>query len=125
ARFFGMIENIDDNFGRLLAKLDEWALDKNTIVIFLTDNGGTQGVTLYNAGMHGMKNTPYQGGTRVPSMWRWPGVFPADRDGAALSAHIDIFPTLAELTRAKLPAAAQKQIEGRSLVELLEHPGAP
>ena len=66
ARFFGMIANIDDNFGRLLEKLDEWKLADNTLVLFMTDNGGTQGVKLFNAGMHGMKNTPYQGGTRVP-----------------------------------------------------------
>jgi arylsulfatase A-like enzyme len=125
ARFFGMIENIDDNFGTLLKRLDEWGLTDNTLVIFLTDNGGTVGVSLFNAGMRGMKNTPYQGGTRVPSFWRWPGVFPGDRDVSALTAHIDIFPTLAELAGAKLSADAEKQVEGRSLVELLKRPGAP
>ncbi|HEX4070829.1 MAG TPA: arylsulfatase [Planctomycetaceae bacterium] len=124
ARFFGMIANIDDNFGRLLGKLDEWKLADNTLVLFMTDNGGTQGVKLFNAGMRGMKNTPYQGGTRVPSFWRWPAGFAGGCDVSALSAHIDVFPTLAEITGAKLSQAARKQVEGRSLLELLKHPEA-
>jgi arylsulfatase A-like enzyme len=124
ARFFGMIANIDDNFGRLLGKLDEWKLADNTLVLFMTDNGGTQGVKLFNAGMRGMKNTPYQGGTRVPSFWRWPAGFAGGRDVSALSAHIDVFPTLAEITGAKLSQAARKQFEGRSRFELLKNPEA-
>ncbi len=124
ARFFGMIANIDDNFGRLLEKLDEWKLADNTLVLFMTDNGGTQGVKLFNAGMRGMKNTPYQGGTRVPSFWRWPAGFVGGRDVSALSAHIDVFPTLAEITVSKLSEAARKQVEGRSLVQFLKNPEA-
>ena len=58
AKFYGMIENIDDNFGRLLAKLDSWGLERNTLVIFLTDNGGTAGTEIFNAGMRGKKVTP-------------------------------------------------------------------
>ena len=38
----------------------------------MTDNGGTAGTQIFNAGMRGGKGTPYQGGTRVPSFWRWP-----------------------------------------------------
>ena len=68
-----MIANIDDNVGKLLAKLKEWGMEENTLVIFMTDNGGTAGVQVYNAGMRGAKVTPYQGGTRAPSFWRWPG----------------------------------------------------
>ena len=66
AKFFGMITNIDDNVGRLLAKLHEWGIDRDTLVIYMSDNGGTAGVRSYNAGMRGAKGTPYQGGTRVP-----------------------------------------------------------
>lgn len=124
ARFFGMIENIDDNFGTLLNKLDEWGLADDTLIVFLTDNGGTQGTTVFNAGMRGMKNTPYQGGTRVPSFWRWPAAFRGGRDVSALTAHIDVFPTLAEIAGAKLAAKAETQVEGRSLVDLLKNPGA-
>ena len=50
AKFYGMIENLDDNFSALLNKLKNWRMEDNTLVIFLTDNGGTVGVNVYNAG---------------------------------------------------------------------------
>jgi arylsulfatase A-like enzyme len=122
AKFYGMIENIDENVGRLLAQLDEWDLTRDTLVVFLTDNGGTAGATIYNAAMRGSKNTPYQGGTRVPSFWRWPAGFKGGVDCNALSAHIDILPTLAEICGIKLTGALKKQVEGRSLLPLLKNP---
>lgn len=121
AKFFGMIANTDDNFGRLITKLDEWGIARDTLVIFMTDNGGTVGVKIFNAGMRGAKNTPYEGGVRVPSFWRWPAGFAGGRDCAALTAHVDILPTLAEMTGAKLPDIA---LDGRSLLPLLKHPQA-
>ena len=124
AKFFGMIANIDDNVGRLLAKLDEWGLATNTLVMFMNDNGGTVGVPLFNAGMRGQKVTPWLGGTRACSFWRWPGALaPADVD--ALTAHIDVFPTLAELAGATLTDEIKNQVQGRSLVPLLRDPHAP
>ncbi len=122
AKFYGMIENIDDNFGRLLAKLDEWNIARDTLVIFMTDNGGTAGVKVFNAGMRGAKVTPYEGGTRVPSFWRWPAGFHGGRDCDALTAHIDIFPTLAEIAGGKVPKGLK--LDGRSLVPLLKDPKA-
>ena len=119
--FFGMIHNIDQNVGRLLAKLDEWGLARDTLVVFMNDNGGTAGVRVFNAGMRGSKGDAWLGGTRASSFWRWPGkLVPADC--TALAAHIDFFPTLAELAGAKLSEAARAQVEGRSLVKLLENP---
>ena len=122
--FFGMIHNIDQNIGRLLAKLDEWGIAQNTLVIFMNDNGGTAGVKVFNADMRGQKGTAWIGGTRANSFWRWPGTLqPADC--GVLSAHIDFFPTLAAIAGAKVPAAvAQSQIEGRSLVPVLQNPAA-
>jgi arylsulfatase len=121
--FFGMIHNIDENIGRLLAKLDEWGLAANTLVVFMNDNGGTAGVKVFNAGMRGAKGSPWMGGTRASSFWRWPDTLqPADC--AALAAHVDFFPTLAAIAGATLPEPARKQIEGRSLVPLLENPRA-
>jgi arylsulfatase A-like enzyme len=101
ANFFGMLHNIDQNLGKLLAKLDELGLTKNTLVVFMNDNGGTAGVKVFNAGMRAQKGTPWLGGTRASSFWRWPGRI-APRDVDALTAHIDFFPTLAEIAGAKL-----------------------
>jgi arylsulfatase len=123
AKFFGMIANIDDNVGRLFAKLREWDLERTTLVIFMNDNGGTVGVKLHNVLMRGSKATPWLGGTRASSLWRWPGTLePGDCD--QLTAHIDFFPTLAELAGAVLSDQIQTQVEGRSLVPLLENPTA-
>ena len=121
AKFYGMIENLDDNFGVLLKRLKDWGIEDNTLMIFLTDNGGTFGVNVYNAGMRGSKVTPYEGGTRVPSFWRWPAALKGGVDCDALTAHIDIFPTLAEIAGAKLNDEVNKQVEGRSLLPLLKN----
>lgn len=124
AKFFGMLENVDTNFGSLLAQLDEWGIANNTLVIFIgSDNGGTKGVRIFNAGMQGGKGSPYQGGTRTPCFIRWPeGGVPAGVETDALSAHIDIFPTLAELAGATLSPDIQRQLDGVSLVPLLKNP---
>jgi arylsulfatase A-like enzyme len=124
ANFFGMLHNIDQNIGKLLGKLDEWGIAKDTLVIFMNDNGGTAGTKVFNAGMRGAKGTAFLGGTHASSFWRWPGTIqPADC--GALTAHLDVFPTLAELAGAKLPGAVQQQVEGRSLVPLLQNPATP
>ncbi len=119
AKFYAMIENIDTNVGQLLAKLDAWGIADDTLVVFTTDNGTAQGGAIWNAGMKGYKGSPYRGGTRVPSFWRWPGTLPTGVDVAAVTAHIDVLPTLCDLAGVTLPSAAAARIEGRSLVPLL------
>lgn len=122
APFFGMISNLDENFGVLLDKLQEWGSEENTVVIFLTDHGGATGVDIFNAGMRGGAGTPYEGGTRVPSFWRWPGHWTKGADVAALTAHLDLFPTLAGLAETKIPDIIASKVEGRDLRVLLEDP---
>lgn len=123
AKFFGMIANIDDNIGRLLAKLEEWNLDDTTLIVFMNDNGTAGGRKVFNAGMRGAKGSVSQGGTRAASFWRWPGTLkPADV--SVLTAHIDVFPTLAELAGASLSDELRQQVEGRSLVPLFANPHA-
>ena len=118
AKFFGMIANIDDNVGKLMAKLKEWNIDRDTLVIFMNDNGGTVGVQVFNAGMRGQKVTPWLGGTRAASFWRWPGTLPpATVNG--LCAHIDVMPTLMEIAGAKPTPELKEQIEGQSMLPLL------
>jgi arylsulfatase A-like enzyme len=119
--YYGMITNIDDNMATLLARLKDWDLERKTLVVFLTDNGHPLG-NLYNAGMRAAKGSPYQGGTRVPSFWRWPGVLGRGVDVDKLAAHIDLFPTLAELAGARAPVGLK--LDGRSLVPLLRDPRA-
>lgn len=121
--YYAMISNIDENVGKLIAQLRDWQIDRNTLLVFLTDNGHSIG-DLYNAGMRGMKGTPYEGGTRVPCFWHWPGTLePGERK--QLTAHIDFFSTLAELAGASLRAEVQAQVEGRSLLPLLTDVNSP
>jgi arylsulfatase len=122
ARFFGMIENIDQNVGKLMAYLKEKKLDENTIVIFMTDNGGTAGIGVYNAGQRTGKGTPYEGGSHVPFFFSWPAKYPTGVDVSALAGHIDVFPTFAEITGAKIPDTVKP--DGRSLVPLLKDKNA-
>jgi len=122
ARFLGMVANIDDNIGRLLTQLRAWELDQQTLVVFMTDNGADGGLLAgYNAGMRGGKGTAFLGGTRAASFWRWPGTL-APEDCRALTAHIDVFPTLAALAGVTLSAQLRSQVEGRSLLPLLAAP---
>ncbi|OQW97582.1 MAG: hypothetical protein BWK77_01415 [Verrucomicrobia bacterium A1] len=64
--FYGMIENIDDNIGRLRAALATQGIERETLFIFMTDNGSAAGSKIYNAGMRGAKGSPWNGGSRVP-----------------------------------------------------------
>jgi arylsulfatase len=121
ANYYGMITNIDDNVGRLVKKIDEWGLTENTLLIFMTDNGHSRG-NLYNAGMKSKKGSPYEGGTRVPAFFRWPGRTKPGTDIDRLAAHIDIFPTLAQLCGGIV--SKDVKLDGRSLVPLLKDPNA-
>ena len=122
ASYLGMIANIDHNVGRLLDFLEDNLLDHNTIVIFMNDNGVTAGLDLYNANMRGSKCTIWEGGSRAMSFWRWPGKWkPKQVD--ALTAHLDVLPTLCELAGAEIPPAIADQLEGFSMVPLLEAEG--
>lgn len=121
--YYAMITNIDENVGKVLAKLKELGIENDTLVIFLSDNGGTH-TRLYSGGFRGGKGTMYHGGTHAPSFWRWPGKLAAGVDSSALTAHIDVLPTLAEIAGAKLAGELSQQVEGRSLVPLLINPQA-
>ncbi len=123
AKFFGMLANLDENVGKLFAKLKEWGIENNTLFIFMNDNGGTGGVQVFNAGMRGHKGTPWEGGTRASSFWRLPGAFqPADVN--KFTSHLDMFPTLAAIAGAKIPDDVAAKLDGRNLMPLLKDPKA-
>jgi arylsulfatase A-like enzyme len=99
ASVYAMETNIDDNVGRMLQKLKELGLERDTIVVFMSDNGPQQ--QRYNAEMRGLKGSVFQGGIRVPFYMRWTGVLEAGREIAAPAAHIDVTPTLLEACGAR------------------------
>lgn len=118
ANFLGMIENIDENVGRLLAEVDRLGIDQRTLVVFMTDNGTSLGHRIHPSDRRGAKGTPFLGGTRAPSFWRWRGTIPP-RDLPQLAAHLDFLPTIAELSGAAVPGEARRHLEGISLAPLL------
>jgi arylsulfatase A-like enzyme len=115
AKIYGMISNIDENVGRVIAKLDELGLRENTIVIFLTDNGPQQ--DRYNAGLRDRKTSTYEGGIRVPFFIRWPAGITKKGGVDRIAAHIDIFPTLLEACGVEIPD--QPKLDGKSLLPLM------
>lgn len=122
AAFYGMCENLDDNIGRLIECLSVEELTQNTIVLFLTDNGGTAGVKIYNAGMRGGKTSVHEGGSRVPLFIRWPVANWQPHIAEPIVSHIDIFPTLLDLCDVQLPAGLE--VDGVTLRPLLEQTDA-
>ncbi len=119
AKTYGMLANLDENAGRLLAHLKKLGLEDNTILIFMSDNGPTP--ARFNCGLRGLKGTVYEGGLRVPFFVRWPAVIKPGTKIDRLAAHIDVFPTLLQATGAMRPPSrpVASQIDGTSLLPLL------
>jgi arylsulfatase A-like enzyme len=129
--YAAMIYSVDESVGRVLKLLDELNLSKNTLVIFSSDNGGvggyareglkrSDGVT-DNAPLRGGKGMLYEGGIRVPWIFRWPGMIPAKRVIDEPIISVDLFPTLLELAGA--PRPKDHVLDGVSMVELLKSAG--
>ncbi len=115
ARIYGMIANIDDNVGRLLAHLETHGLARDTLVVFMTDNGPT--TRLYHAGLRARKGSVYENGIRVPFIVRWPARL-APRTVDTVGAHIDLAPTLVAAAGVSPPSVLA--FDGLSLLPLWE-----
>ncbi len=115
-RAYAMITNIDDNVGRILARVKALKLEENTIIIFTTDNGNQQ--LRFNTGFKGRKGTVYEGGTRTPFFIWGKDIAPVNKDIPARIAHIDVLPTLLEAVNIKLPA--QLKLDGRSVLPFIQ-----
>ncbi|MFY0653531.1 MAG: arylsulfatase [Cyclobacteriaceae bacterium] len=109
AEFYGMIENIDENFGKLDRALNEMGLAENTILIFCTDNGSHYGISSdyklgWSRGFRGRKGQKLETGHRVPFFVRWPKAgISGGKDVPDLTSHVDLIPTLAGLCDMNLP----------------------
>ena len=126
AIFYGMIDNLDENFGCLMTLLKKEGLDKNTIILFTTDDGAQSSARsnspdVWNMGMRGDKGSMEEGGHRVFSFLRWPGGdIGAGTDNNTLLSVMDVYPTLLDLCGLEVPKGAD--IEGRSFKPYLKNP---
>ncbi|AQQ70372.1 Arylsulfatase [Limihaloglobus sulfuriphilus] len=127
AAFYGMITNIDENFGKLRRKLQTLGIEDDTVLIFMTDNGTSCGCSIddegfvtdgYNAGMRGVKGWPYEGGHRTPFFIRWArGGINKAADINNVTGNIDFMPTILDLCGID---DGGRTFHGKSLVPLLE-----
>ena len=121
AKVYGMVENIDQNLDRLISRLEEFGLRRNTAVVFVSDNGPQQ--QRYTAGLRGRKASTYEGGIRALSFWQWPDGFEGGRRIAGVAAHVDVAPTLLEWAGAE--ASKGEALDGRSLAPLFRGGSLP
>jgi arylsulfatase A-like enzyme len=121
ARIFAMIENIDQNMGRLRGGLDALGCLDDTLILFLVDNGpeGRRWI----AGHRGSKSEVYEGGVRSPLLARWPGHFSPGVASDRIAAHVDVLPTILEACGVRAPS--EVALDGRSLVPLLARRESP
>ena len=124
AKIYWEVENIDKRIGEMIHQLEEWGIADETLFIFIgSDNGASGTSKIYNAGMNGQKGHPYQGGTRVPAFFRWPGGgIKGGSESATLISQMDIMPTLLELAGTPMTDQLKLQVEGRSLVPMFKNP---
>ena len=110
-----MCENLDDNIGRVLKKLDELKIAENTIVVYFHDNGPNG--WRFNGGMRGRKGTTDEGGLRSPLFIRWPGKIRSETKVGRIAAAIDIMPTLMGL--AGIRSELKNPLDGASFAPAL------
>ena len=116
ARVFAMVENVDQNVGKLLGHLNRRQIAENTIVIFMVDNGpNTQ---RYVVNSRGKKNEVHDGGIRSPFFFRWPAEIEPGNRNDRIAAHIDVMPTLLEAAGVTFPN--DHPFDGRSILPLLK-----
>jgi arylsulfatase A-like enzyme len=117
--YAAMVSAVDDGVGRVLEKLDEHGLADDTIVVFLSDNGGpTTNNASRNTPLRGGKSDVWEGGYRVPFAMRWSGHLPAGMDYDKPVSSLDILATIAGITNA--PIASDRPLDGVNLISYLE-----
>jgi arylsulfatase A-like enzyme len=127
--YAAMIASVDESVGRVLQTLSDLELTDNTIVFFTSDNGGVGGYqregleeknnVTDNSPLRSGKGSLYEGGIRVPMIVRWPGKIAAESTCDVPAIHLDVFPTLLELSGAPAP---RQPLDGESLASVLRDP---
>jgi uncharacterized sulfatase len=125
--YAGLLEELDQSVGRIVEAVERAGLADNTLILFLSDNGGLEHeqsgrIVTSNKPLRGEKGTLYEGGIRVPAIARWPGKVPAASVCTTPAITMDVHPTLLELAAASVPRQPR---DGTSLAALLHNPDAP
>lgn len=138
-RYGDVIEEIDWGVGQVLAALKARNLDRNTVTVFMSDNGPwvTMAEQLYDRGergtkqqgdvgwsgmLRGSKGTTWEGGIRVPGIVRWPGTIPGGRVSSDIVSILDLYPTFVAAAGGKMPA--DRPIDGVDMTALLKGTGS-
>ena len=115
--YLAMLAIMDEGVGAILDTLDRLDLSDNTLVIFLSDNGGARGTTANNGALRNFKHSVYEGGLRVPFLVRWPGRIPAGTVSDEPVISIDVFSTV--LAAAGIEPPAGLQLDSRDILPAL------
>lgn len=113
-----MLLHLDNGVGKIVETLKAEGLYENTLVFFLTDNGGAKNMQANNAPLRGFKGSNYEGGIRVPFAVSWPGRLPAGTVCDSPVASFDILPTA--LDAAGIEPPKDRRLDGRSILPLAE-----
>ncbi|MEN8128008.1 MAG: sulfatase-like hydrolase/transferase [Planctomycetota bacterium] len=118
--YAAMITNMDDNIGKIIAAVRDEGLEENTLIFFLSDNGGMPSRYSDNSPLRGSKGTTWEGGVRVPFLVSWKGVLPAGKVHDDIVSTLDILPTSILAGGGQIDPAWK--LEGVNLLPLLKGP---
>ncbi|UOY05780.1 sulfatase [Muricauda sp. SCSIO 64092] len=114
--YAAMVETMDINVGRLLSEIKKLNLDKNTIIVFTSDNGGIRYIARQDP-LRAGKGSYYEGGTRVPTIIKWHGKIKPNSNTNVPIVNMDFFPTFQEIVKVSLP---NKTLDGKSILPILK-----
>jgi len=115
AQLVALIEHMDDGIGRVMAALEACGAADNTLVVFVSDNGGQSNVGAQNGPLRGGKQDLYEGGIRVPMCAAWPGHIPGGGRSDRVALTMDLYPTICEACG----AATDAEMDGSSMLPAL------
>lgn len=119
AKLVALIEDMDAAIGRVLQNVRRQ--NRDTLVVFVSDNGGQRNVAADNGGLRDGKQSNYEGGLRVPAIFHWPNHISAGEETSAIGVTMDLMPTLCDIVGVNSPAS----IDGQSLQTWFTAPDAP
>lgn len=115
--YAAMVSAVDDGVGRVLKTIEEKGLDENTIIVFLSDNGGANNNASDNGPLRGMKGDLFEGGVRVPFAIRWKGIIPEGKSYEKPVSSLDIMATIVAQTEVKINT--ERPLDGVDLIPYL------